>query len=466
MKSRIDKWGDYKLDWAYHRDYYSSFFLNNYQYFQPKKLMINSIVVFFCLGFFRPVFHAFFITFLGLYLYSYFAASKLMKHIHFTRRHVKKSQEEKTELVEYQFQNPYDIEFSNIVIRDQFSGMINRSGDYRSFFPRLLPHRKVLKTKELELNNGMGLKNFGPLLFVTTDVLGINRIIIEQQDQSSMEVYPKVYPSKVPKSKSNLHSINFGDYDTFTRGNSVNFFRVREYVLGDPLNHINWKLSSKGQGILINEFEHNSNANVVVLFNDDQRLHVGEGANSTFEYTKDLTLSLLQQHARSNNAFGLFGHKKFIKSSSGLKHLHYIERYLMNLDLMPFSGLSPFQNSHGIPAEAALFMKKVRFHLDQHTNLFVMTSFIPGKIWDYYFDKILELAPTVGKVHLIIVEGFGSLLKSVTDTEKKWIYKMIEDLPKKLNEIEVKCRKHHIHLKIIRVNSDRSYKDIIRGAFV
>src|SRR5205814_1487844 len=76
--------------------------------------------------------------------------------------------------------------------------------------------------------------------------------------------YPKLIP--VP-SLLQRHATELGLIDSPVRGSGANLYSIRDYVAGDPARAIHWKLSSKGTGIKVRDFEREEARRIRLLFN-------------------------------------------------------------------------------------------------------------------------------------------------------------------------------------------------------
>src|SRR5262249_12683959 len=131
---------------------------------------------------------------------------------------------------------------------------------------------------------GMGIKEFGPMIAVVTDPLGLFEFQVVDDDLDRIEIFPKLEPiPEIPMAGSE-NSFLFGLYDVRTRGGSVNFIGIRDYVAGDSLRHISWRLSAKYSKLLVKEFEKSVNTDVSVVLNMDGREHMGQHSESTWEF--------------------------------------------------------------------------------------------------------------------------------------------------------------------------------------
>lgn len=94
-------------------------------------------------------------------------------------------------------------------------------------------------------------------------------------------------------------------YDQTRKGHDVSeVFGLRDYVKGDPLGSIHWKLSSKVDDLVVREFGYPSNYNVLILYDmmkecDGNRI-ANQRNNAVLALTSALSYSLLEQNLEHN----------------------------------------------------------------------------------------------------------------------------------------------------------------------
>ena len=89
-------------------------------------------------------------------------------------------------------------------------------------------------------------------------------------------------------------------------GHGIDFYGVRGYQAGDPLRHINWRVSARHAGVLFsNEYEQERVTDVWLLLDARQRTDVNTSKGSLFEHAITATASLAQALLNDGNRVGL-----------------------------------------------------------------------------------------------------------------------------------------------------------------
>ena len=88
-------------------------------------------------------------------------------------------------------------------------------------------------------------------------------------------------------------------------GQSVEFAQHREYVPGDDLRHIDWKVWAKSDRFYIKQFEEETNLRATLLLDSSESMAYGEGETNKFEYASGLAASLSFLMLRQSDSVGM-----------------------------------------------------------------------------------------------------------------------------------------------------------------
>ena len=138
-----------------------------------------------------------------------------------------------------------------------------------------------------------GLFRLGAVQVMTSDALALHDFEETLPAQDELLVYPRVLPlpDLWPRSPADRASAR----RTRRRPGGIDPRATREYVPGDDLRHIHWKVSARRSRMMIVEREQSEGLRATVLLDLNQGLHAGRGAESTLEYGVTLAASLLAQ---------------------------------------------------------------------------------------------------------------------------------------------------------------------------
>lgn len=87
-------------------------------------------------------------------------------------------------------------------------------------------------------------------------------------------------------------------------GQSVEFRQHREYVPGDDLRHVDWKVWARQDRIYVKQFEEDTNVRCTLLVDVSHSMAYGSGALTKYEYACTLAASLAYLVLKQNDAVG------------------------------------------------------------------------------------------------------------------------------------------------------------------
>lgn len=87
-------------------------------------------------------------------------------------------------------------------------------------------------------------------------------------------------------------------------GQSVEFLQHREYVSGDDLRHIDWKVWAKQDRLYIKQYEEDTNLRCTMLVDVSNSMRYGEGAMTKYEYACTVASSLAYLILKQQDAVG------------------------------------------------------------------------------------------------------------------------------------------------------------------
>jgi uncharacterized protein (DUF58 family) len=88
-------------------------------------------------------------------------------------------------------------------------------------------------------------------------------------------------------------------------GHSVEFVQHREYVPGDDLRHLDWKVWSKTDRFYIKQYEAETNLRSTIVVDVSESMHYGRGALNKYEYACTIAACLGYLLLRQQDAVGL-----------------------------------------------------------------------------------------------------------------------------------------------------------------
>jgi uncharacterized protein (DUF58 family) len=119
-------------------------------------------------------------------------------------------------------------------------------------------------------------------------------------------------------------------------GFSVEFAEHRQYMPGDPVTHLDWKVFGKTDRYYLKEFEEETNLRCQILLDCSGSMAFGTGGVTKFEYARTLAAALAYLMQQQRDAVGLtaFSDRMVtdLPSRSARVHLHLLLRELSALE--------------------------------------------------------------------------------------------------------------------------------------
>lgn len=141
-----------------------------------------------------------------------------------------------------------------------------------------------------------------------------------------------------------------GHFVTRQRGQSVEFRDYREYLPGDDIGHVDWKVYGRTDKLFIKIFEHHSELTVHLLVDASASMayrgakKTDRNAPSKYDYSCFLAASIafliLKQHDRFGFAFARNGLKRQFSAQGTMQHLIGILRQMERFRLGGRAGLA------------------------------------------------------------------------------------------------------------------------------
>ena len=88
-------------------------------------------------------------------------------------------------------------------------------------------------------------------------------------------------------------------------GQSLEFAQHREYVAGDDLRRIDWKLWSRSDRYYLKQFEEDTNVRVVLVVDGSESMQFGSGAINKFEYARTVAAAISMLVLKQHDSVGL-----------------------------------------------------------------------------------------------------------------------------------------------------------------
>jgi uncharacterized protein (DUF58 family) len=115
-------------------------------------------------------------------------------------------------------------------------------------------------------------------------------------------------------------------------GHSVEFIQHREYVAGDDLRHLDWKVWSKTDRFYIKQYEEETNLRGTLVVDVSESMHYGRGPLNKYEYASTAAACLGYLLLRQQDAVGVItfdsGIRQVVPARSAQTHIDSVVKAL------------------------------------------------------------------------------------------------------------------------------------------
>ncbi len=437
----------FKFDTKYHNFknnlYFNTQLFNNLTF----SFIFTGICLFF--GFFKSIFWAIGLSNIFFIGFLYLRTLKICQGISVTRKAPVFAHEKNEIEISYVVSNETAFTINHLEFTENFNGV--QLGFFKVNAGRTIPpHTQINLSKKIILDAGMGVKSFKPINLNFRDDLGIFDFNIQFFDEHEIEVYPIIEETPVLKASISPDTIGYGFYEVAKRGDSNLFIGTRDYRHGDPVKHINWKLTKKTNNVVVNEYEKNTNTYITLLLDLDLDNQLGFGGVSTWEAAKDMALSITANEIKKNNLIQVISNNLHIGFGSGKNQLNTIEKHFTLHEMTASTETKHLKYLQNLPAKSQIF-----YICPMLTTIKILET----------FDFLQKLKMSGQNVAIFTLNPYEELKSSIKGDMKLGIMEMerhaMEAFAKKKKEFE----NSQIPFTVLKVSADLHFgQQLIKDA--
>lgn len=197
-------------------------------------------------------------------------------------------------------------------LRVESASARNGDGAYISY---LLAHTAALVNVRGCITR-RGLHRLPPLELSSTYPFGLSRRVLVLDDPVEVIVYPRVHAVR-PAALERFHAGHRFSRSAAADGDE--FFSLREYVVGDDLRRIAWRVSARTGRWIVREMAHDQSRFVVFLL-DTRRMDFLGDFDGLFEEAVELVASLGTTLLRQNYRVGVVTSDGSMEPGEGTAH--------------------------------------------------------------------------------------------------------------------------------------------------
>ncbi len=294
---------------------------------------------------------------------------------------------------------------------------------------------QIFLSQKVKCDGGMGKRHLGPMRIEIRDPFGIFTFGITFDQVIEVQVLPKIKLINELQLHPRRDDSNFGQYETHSVGQNINFSGVREFRFGDSLRHIAWRLSARQNKLLVKDFEKNTDCSVGVVMNLDPNFQVGRRVNSTWELSRDTALSIVSQNLKQGHRVGFLSN--FMLAMPGHSETHFSEicNRVSAFDFLDDSGEQSTNETEFIES-AQLFRKAVTFFSLCQT-IFLVTP-LSRKIDSDLLEFALTLRSKGVDVHFVFIDTRAFMNEIPAEMKIDFLAMSSAQSPEEIRELVLK----------------------------
>lgn len=163
---------------------------------------------------------------------------------------------------------------------------------------------------------------------------GLIEFRLHQRDPLEWIVYPEILPMASPPRR---WTRGMGDEERAEKGHGAGLHSIREYAPGDPARDIHWRLSAKGTGLKLREYESEADLGVLLVLDARRTERPTLEDLERFEQAISLTATLATQYERDGVEVALWTAAGSVPRGAGPAHLRRILRSLALVEMKDLS---------------------------------------------------------------------------------------------------------------------------------
>jgi uncharacterized protein (DUF58 family) len=214
------------------------------------------------------------------------------------------------------------------------------------------------------------------------------------------------------------------------RGQGLEFHQLREYIPGDSVRLIDWKVTSKYHKLICRQYQEEQDQQIIFLLDCGFRMHTKDGELSHFDSALNAFILLAYVALKQGDSIGLMtfgGQKRWLAPMRGTHTLNHLLNTVYDLE----TSLSP--------SDIAGAIEDVIVHLRRRSLIILITN-----IREEDTENLISTVQTAKKRHLILI---ASLIERVLETA---LGKKIKTFSHALQKASI----HH-HLQVRTENTKR-----------
>ena len=181
-----------------------------------------------------------------------------------------------------------------------------------------------------------GRYSFGALHIFVTSPIGLMIRRFSTDADVALPVYPSFIKLREQTFASNKYSNELhGEHKIRRIGHTMEFEKIKDYVLGDDVRSLNWKATAKANKLMVNQYQEERAQTFYCVIDNGRVMKMPFDNLTLLDYAINASLALSNLILKKHDLVGLISYSKrvdhFIKASKSVKQLAIINETLYNL---------------------------------------------------------------------------------------------------------------------------------------
>lgn len=188
-----------------------------------------------------------------------------------------------------------------------------------------LPARSDATVRITDTFQKRGVHQLAPVRLTTAFPFGLIEAAITFVDDREIVVYPRITPLRAVGLDS---AAGAGDAPRLTKADGNEYFSLRDYVPGDDLRRIAWRVSARMGNLIVRELEHETVRFVTIVFDarfDPKSMaperHENDPDDDTFEQAVEMAASLAVSLLQRQYTVAVLANDRSLNEGEGQSHV-------------------------------------------------------------------------------------------------------------------------------------------------
>lgn len=256
-----------------------------------------------------------------------------------------------------------------------------------------------------------------------------------------------------------------GEHKSPYRGFAIEFAQHREYVPGDDLRHLDWKVLGRTDRYYVKQYEQETNFIAHILLDGSESMKYGSGKLSKFDYGKIMSacIAYLILEQRDAVAVGIFDNtlKKYIPRSDNRSSLFNILNHLASFNPTDQTNIAAILHEMAIQIQRKGIIILISDLFDDETKILEGIQhlrFCGHEVIVFHIMDPYELEfPFRGLVEFVGLEKIPKILTRPNEIRKSYL----AELEAFIKRIREGCERNNCHYLL--VNTANPLNEVLSG---